>query len=106
MAAIHPRMVELLRARRLAAGSERSERMDTAPPPQMLLAAMAQRGRPHQRPARKLGVRERALGLGGSSHGAWAMAGHVTVQQALKNATLRRMGLGLPWEDAAAAGNR
>jgi hypothetical protein len=55
---------------------------------------------------RKLGVRGRSLGMGHSKRGAWAMAAAAPVQWALKNAQLRRMGLGLPWEDVAAAGHR
>lgn len=55
---------------------------------------------------KRLGVKGRALGQGYSARGAWAMAAHVTVQQALSNATLRGMGLGLPWENAAAACKR
>ena len=46
----------------------------------------------------RLGVRGRGLGVAGSRRGAWAMATHVVVNQALKTATLKRYGLSLPWE--------
>jgi len=45
----------------------------------------------------RLGVRGRALGVAGSRRGAWFMARHVVVNQALKTATLSRYGLILPW---------
>jgi group II intron reverse transcriptase/maturase len=45
----------------------------------------------------RLGVRGRALGIAGSRRGAWFMARHVVVNQALKTATLSRYGLILPW---------
>jgi hypothetical protein len=44
-----------------------------------------------------LGVRGRALGNAYCAKGAWAMARHPTLQQALKNATLHRYGFILPW---------
>jgi RNA-directed DNA polymerase len=47
---------------------------------------------------RRLGVKGRALGVAGSRRGAWAMARHVVVNQALKTATLARYGFILPWE--------
>ena len=50
----------------------------------------------------KLGVRGRALGMASSSLGAWRMAAHVVVQQALKTRVLRRYGLDVPWALAAA----
>lgn len=46
----------------------------------------------------RLGVRGRGLGVAGSRRGAWRMARHVVVHQALKTRTLNRYGLGLPWE--------
>jgi len=45
----------------------------------------------------RLGVRGRALGVAGCRRGAWFMARHVVVNQALKTATLNRYGLTLPW---------
>jgi len=45
----------------------------------------------------RLGVRGRALGVAGCRRGAWPMARHVIVNQALKTATLNRCGLTLPW---------
>lgn len=50
---------------------------------------------------RKLGVMGRALKVAGCRLGAWAMATHVVVQQALKTATLKRYGFILPWELAS-----
>ena len=46
---------------------------------------------------RRLGVRGRALGVAGSRRGAWVMARHIVVNQALKTATLHRYGFILPW---------
>jgi len=51
---------------------------------------------------RRLGVKERALGNGYSSRGAWPMARNPAVQHALSNRTLKHWGFILPWEDAAA----
>ena len=45
----------------------------------------------------RLGVRGRALGVAGCRRGAWFMARHIVVNQALKTATLNRCGLTLPW---------
>lgn len=45
----------------------------------------------------RLGVRGRALGVAGCRRGAWFMARHIVVNQALKTATLNRFGLTLPW---------
>jgi len=53
------------------------------------------RGRLHA--LRRLGVRGRALGHAYSARGAWAMARHATLQQALRNATLQRYGFIIPW---------
>ncbi len=50
---------------------------------------------------RRLGVRGRALGMARSGLGAWALARHVTLQQALKTRTLHRAGFIVPWEFAA-----
>jgi RNA-directed DNA polymerase len=60
----------------------------------------------HNRPGRRnalarLGIKGRALGVAGCRRGAWPMARHVVVQQALKTATLNRYGLWLPWELAS-----
>ena len=46
---------------------------------------------------KRLGVRGRALGVAGCRRGAWPMARHVVVNQALKTATLNRYGFTLPW---------
>ena len=50
---------------------------------------------------RRLGIRGRAMGLAYTGLGAWRMAAHPTVQQALRNATLNRYGLNVPWDNAA-----
>lgn len=54
------------------------------------------------RALQRLGVKGRRLGLARSALGAWALAKHVVVQQALKTATLNRYGFHLPWECEAA----
>jgi len=46
----------------------------------------------------RLGVKGRGLGVAACRHGAWAMAKHIVVNQALKTATLARYGFTLPWE--------
>lgn len=46
----------------------------------------------------RLGIRGRALGVAGCRKGAWPMARHVTVQQALKTKRLNQNGFVLPWE--------
>ena len=46
----------------------------------------------------RLGVKGRALEVAGCRRGAWAMAKHIVVNQALKTATLARYGFILPWE--------
>lgn len=51
---------------------------------------------------KRLGVRGRALGNCYSRRGAWPMARHYVLNQALKNDTLKRYGFGLPWEFATA----
>ena len=51
---------------------------------------------------RRLGVRGRGLNVAGCRRGAWPMATHVVVNQALKTATLNRYGFTLPWELAGA----
>ena len=51
---------------------------------------------------RRLGVKGRALGLASCARGAWAMARHVVVQQALKTRTLHRHGFIIPWQFATA----
>lgn len=47
---------------------------------------------------RRLGVTGRRLGVAGCRKGAWSMARHVVVNQALKTATLNRYGFTMPWE--------
>lgn len=51
---------------------------------------------------KRLGIRGRPLGLGHSGRGAWPMARHVTLQQALPNRTLTRYGFIIPWQVASA----
>jgi group II intron reverse transcriptase/maturase len=51
---------------------------------------------------KRLGVRGRALGNAYCANGAWAMARHPSLQQALKNATLQRYGFIIPWNLTAA----
>ena len=51
---------------------------------------------------RRLGVRGRGLNVAGCRRGAWPMATHVVVNQALKTDTLNRFGFTLPWELAGA----
>lgn len=53
---------------------------------------------------KRLGVKGRALGMGYCGLGAWALARHVTIQQALKTATLNKYGFIIPWE-LAKSGN-
>ena len=50
---------------------------------------------------RRLGVRGRGVGVAWSRLGAWPMACHVVVNQALKTARLIRAGFGIPWELAS-----
>ena len=50
----------------------------------------------------RLGVTGRSLGVAGSRRGAWPMARHVVVQQALKTRTLSQWGFSLPWTLAGA----
>lgn len=45
----------------------------------------------------RLGIRGRALGLAASARGAWAMARHPCLNQALSNHTLQRHGFIIPW---------
>lgn len=45
----------------------------------------------------RLGVKGRALGVAGCRRGAWFMARHVVVNQALKTRRLDRWGFSLPW---------
>ena len=45
----------------------------------------------------RLGVNGRRLGVAGCRRGAWFMARHVVIQEALKTATLTRHGFVLPW---------
>lgn len=47
---------------------------------------------------RRLGVTGRQQRVAGCRRGAWPMANHVAVKQALKTATLNRYGFTLPWE--------
>ena len=55
-----------------------------------------------RRALRKLGVRGRGLGMAYSGRGAWPLAKHVTIQQALKTRVLKRYGFIIPWEFAKA----
>lgn len=50
----------------------------------------------------RLGVRGRSLGNGYSRRGAWAMARHFVMQQALRLEVLARYGFDLPWTNAGA----
>lgn len=50
---------------------------------------------------KRLGLMGRILGQCYSSRGAWAMSRHPVMHQALKNRTLSRHGLIIPWEVAA-----
>lgn len=50
----------------------------------------------------RLGVKGRGLGMAYSAKGAWAMALHWVMQQALKNQTLERHGFILPWNQTTA----
>lgn len=47
---------------------------------------------------KRLGIRGRALNVSGARRGAWAMAIHVTINQALKTVKLNQAGFNLPWE--------
>lgn len=49
----------------------------------------------------RLGLRGNTLGMASSRRGAWAIARHWVMQNALKNKTLARHGFTLPWETAA-----
>jgi RNA-directed DNA polymerase len=51
---------------------------------------------------KRMGVKGRSLGNAWCAKGAWSMARHYVMQQALKNQTLRRYGLIIPWEIAEA----
>lgn len=51
-----------------------------------------------QNALRRLGIQGRALHVAGCRHGAWPMATHVVINQALRTATLNRWGFTLPWE--------
>jgi len=51
---------------------------------------------------RRLGVKRRSLGMAYSGLGAWAIARHWVIHQALKNSTLNRYGFVLPWDFAHA----
>jgi RNA-directed DNA polymerase len=55
-----------------------------------------------RRGLRRLGIRGRAEGIGSCSRGAWPMARHVTVQQALSNRWLQGHGYIVPWDAATA----
>jgi hypothetical protein len=46
---------------------------------------------------KRLGIHGRTLGNAYCAKGAWAMALHPTLQQALKNITLQRYGFIIPW---------
>jgi RNA-directed DNA polymerase len=49
---------------------------------------------------KRLGVKGRSLGNASSGKGAWAMARHPVLHQALKNKTLEEHGLIIPWQIA------
>jgi hypothetical protein len=51
---------------------------------------------------KRLGVKGRALGMAYSGLGAWAIARHPVMQQALKNRILNHHGFVIPWEIAEA----
>jgi RNA-directed DNA polymerase len=51
---------------------------------------------------KRLGIRGRALGMAWCGLGAWAIARHVVLQQALGNRRLHRHGFIIPWDFAAA----
>lgn len=53
---------------------------------------------------KRLGVKGRVLGMAYSGLGAWAIARHWVMHQALKTKTLNRYGFTIPW-DFAASGN-
>ena len=70
-------------------GPSLTRRMDPTAHPQMLLDPMAQ----EQRPAaalRRLGIPPQRAEVGRSSRGAWRMARHAVVQEALSNRPLKR----------------
>lgn len=48
----------------------------------------------------RLGIRGRSLGIAACSRGAWPMAKHVIVNQALKTRVLNRFGFVMPWDFA------
>ncbi len=50
---------------------------------------------------KRLGIRGRALGMAWCGRGAWAIARHVVLQQALGNRRLHRHGFIIPWDFAA-----
>jgi RNA-directed DNA polymerase len=52
---------------------------------------------------KRMGVRGRVLGNGYSGRGAWPMARHPALQQALSKATLARYGFIIPWQVAPAS---
>lgn len=54
------------------------------------------------RALRKLGIRGRSLGMASCSLGAWPMARHPVLQQALSNRQLYRYGFVFPWDTEAA----
>lgn len=47
---------------------------------------------------KRLGITGRALKVAGTKRGAWPMAIHVTINQALKTSRLNQAGFNLPWE--------
>jgi group II intron reverse transcriptase/maturase len=50
----------------------------------------------------RLGIRGRTLGMASCRRGAWVMARHISIQQALKTKVLNDHGLTVPWEIAKA----
>lgn len=51
---------------------------------------------------KRLGVKGRALGIGYTGLGAWRVARHWAMHQAMSNATLKRYGFIIPWDSAGA----
>ena len=47
---------------------------------------------------RRLGIKGRALGVAYTGIGAWAMARHPVLQQAMKSSALNKYGFIVPWE--------
>ncbi len=103
MAELHPRLVELLPVGRMAAGMEDLSGWVR----RHMRKCFWQRWhhpRGRLRALRRLGIEGRSLGMAYPSAGAWAVAHNPVLQRALRNATLNRYGLILPWVFAPAQG--